>query len=332
MAYIGGVLVTALMLVACLAGIVLWYALHVPGPAHKGPLPPLSPEERDIAARLRKHVEAIASVPHNVFHPEELEKAALYIEATLAASGRAPERQVYETEGQPVRNIWITIEPAGSPTSARILVVGAHYDSFDSAPGANDNGTGVAAVLELARLLRELRPANTRIHLVLFANEEPPYFRTKYQGSFQFAELLERRQETVRGMISLETLGAFSDEPGSQRYPSPFHRVFPDVANFIAFVGMPGSRAFLHDAIGAFRHNCAFPTIGGIAPAAVDGIDWSDHASFAERGIPAVMITDTALFRYPHYHQPSDTPDKVDYDKLARITLGLSRAISRLAR
>ena len=151
-------------------------------------------------------------------------------------------------------------------------------------------------------------------------------------GSWKYANMLKQRGEQVAGMISLETLGAFSDQPGSQQYPAPFHLVLPNVGNFIALVAMPGSRDFLHQVIGAFRSHTRFPTIGGVAPSIVQGVDWSDHGSFAALGIPALMITDTAVFRYAHYHQPTDTPDKVDYEKLARITKGLERVVRDLTR
>jgi hypothetical protein len=146
-------------------------------------------------------------------------------------------------------------------------------------------------------------------------------------GSYQYAKSLKAADEKLIGMISLETLGAFSDKAGTQKYPAPFDLIFPDVANFVAFVALPGGRAFLHDIVGRFRRHAQFPTIGGTAPDFVDGIGWSDHWSFYMFGYPGIMITDTALFRYPEYHTPSDLPDKVNYEKLARITLGLEQAL-----
>jgi Zn-dependent M28 family amino/carboxypeptidase len=170
------------------------------------------------------------------------------------------------------------------------------------------------------------------LRFVLFVNEEPPYYRTPDMGSWRYAERLAQTGESVLGMIALETIGAFSDAPKSQRYPQPFGLIFPSTANFVAFVGLPGARGFLHTVIGLFRKNLAFPSIGGIAPDAVPGIGWSDHWAFHQFGFPAIMITDTAPYRYPHYHRPSDTPDKVDYDKLARITNGLELVVRDIAR
>jgi len=324
------VLVVGLLVLIAFAGIAAWYALAVPGTPHAGPLPPLTGEERDLAVRLRRHVEAIASVPHNVDHYAALERAARHIERTLQGLGYAVNPQVFSVRSKAVRNIEVELAPRSA--AAGSLVLGAHYDSYGDAPGANDNGTGVAAVLELARLLKEWRPRDTRLRLVLFVNEEPPFYRTADMGSWRYAKLLTERGEKVRGMISLETLGAFSDAPNSQRYPQPFALIMPSTANFVAFIGLPGSREFLHAVMASFRRHTPFPSIGGLAPdTLVPGAGWSDHWSFRQFDVPAIMATDTALFRYPHYHRPSDTPDKVDYERLARITKGFERVVRDIA-
>jgi len=324
------ILLFGLFAVVALIASAAWYGLSVPGHRHAGPLPPATAEEHDLALRLAAHVVAIASVPHNVKHYSELEQAAQYIERTLQELAYAIDRQVFSVAGRAVRNIEAKLDPGVEPEAS--LVVGAHYDSYNDAPGANDNGSGVAAILELARLLKGWQPQRLRVRFVLFVNEEPPYFRTPDMGSWRYAELLSERGEEVHGMISLETLGSFSEKPGSQRYPAPFSFVFPSTADFIAFVGLPGSRAFLHEVIGSFRRHTAFPSIGGLAPdAIVPGVGWSDHWAFEGFGYPAIMVTDTALFRYPHYHLPSDTPDKLDYARLARITKGLERVVREVA-
>jgi hypothetical protein len=324
------VLGAVVLLIAGLAGATAWYMLGLPGHSYSGaPLPATAPEN-ELASRLQRHVTAIASEPHNIAHPEALEAAAAYIEAELTSLGYTPQAQVFEADGQEVRNIEVVREPPGADADTPSLVIGAHYDSFGPAPGANDNGTGTAAVLELARLLKDVPLKDKRLRLVLFTNEEPPYDRTPDMGSWRYAQMLKERGETVAGMISLETIGCFSDEPGSQQYPPPFGLFFPTKANFVAFVAMPGSRSFLHEVVEPFRRHAAIPTIGGTAPDQFDGVGWSDHWSFAKFDYPAIMITDTALFRYRHYHKPTDTPDKVDYDKLARITLGLDKTIREL--
>jgi hypothetical protein len=308
------------------------YLTAVPGVSHTGALPPATDAETATAARLLAHIRAIASKPHNIGHYDELEKAARHIEGALTGLGYRPVPQIYEVDGRAVRNIEAVIEPARPDAATQTIVVGAHYDSYEDTPGANDNGSGTAAVLELARLLADLRnTASKRIRLVLFVNEEPPYFQTPDMGSYRYAKLLAERREPVVGMISLETLGCYLDYPGSQKYPPPLGLLYPTKGDFIAFVAMTGSRELMQNLIGAFRRHTKFPSVGGVAPGFVPGIDWSDHWSFEAFRYPAVMITDTAYFRYPHYHKTTDTPDKVDVDKLARITHGIERVIREMA-
>ncbi len=277
------ILAGVLGLVLTVAAGVAWYGLVVPGRSFSGALPDLSAAERRLASALETHVRAIASAPHNARHPNELEHAARYIEAVLKASGYEPDIQAYEIAGQSFRNLIASIAPLVDHPLNQTVVIGAHYDSFYDAPGANDNGTGTAAVLELARLLFDNRPANVRIRFVLFVNEEPPFFQTGAMGSVRYAELLAQRNERVKAMLSLETIGFFSDEAGSQQYPTPLRPFFPGKGNFIAFVGMPGSRTLLHEAVGSFRRHTSFPTVGGIAPGIIPGIGWSDHWAFAQR-------------------------------------------------
>ena len=317
---------------AALIGIValLWCGLGMPGRSYDGALPQATREENDLAARLRRHVAAVASEPHNIRHYANLEKAARYLERTLTAEGYRVVSQPYDATEWTVWNLEVSIEPLENTPATRTIVIGAHYDSFSDAPGANDNGSGVAALLELARLLNDLPPRRTRLRLAFFVNEEPPYFQTDDMGSWRYAQQLVERKEPVAAMISLETLGYFSDAPGTQQYPQPFGAVFGDKANFVAFVGMPDSRPLVQEVMASFRQHTDFPSIGGVAPAFIPGMNWSDHGSFAEYGFQAMMITDTAVFRYPHYHKPSDTPDKLDYARLARITKGVERVLREM--
>jgi Peptidase family M28 len=306
----------------------LHYTTGVPGRSHSGPLPPLTQEERALAVVLKRHIEAIAAREHNIRHYDELEKAARYIEATLASYGYSVGRQEFVADGRTVRNIDVMIEPFADITDPEVIVVGAHYDSVAGSPGANDNGSGVAAVIELARLLRDLTGVGERrIRLVLFVNEEPPYFKTEDMGSLHYARALAERKEKVVAMYSLETIGFYTSASASQRYPAPFSLIFPDRGDFVAFVGTPYSRALVWETIRSFRSHTPFPSIGGVAPDIVPGIDWSDHWAFAQFDFPAMMVTDTAPFRYPHYHQLTDTPDKIDVESLARVVKGMERVI-----
>jgi len=324
--------------VAAVIGGAVYYMAGVPGRSYRGPLPPLTDEERALVPRLKGHVVAIASREHNVAHYDALEKSARYIETTLEAYGYPVSRQSFDADdyvsgSKRVRNLEVVIEPPAAGPATETIVVGAHYDSAPGAPGANDNGSGVAAVIELARLLGDLKgKTGRRIRLVLFVNEEPPYFRTEEMGSWQYAAGLAARNERVVAMYSLETIGYFSDAPGSQRYPFPFGLIFPDRGDFLAFVGTLGARPLVRASIASFRAHTQFPTIGGVAPASIPGIDWSDHWAFTEHGFPAIMLTDTAPFRYPYYHTALDTPDKVDAERLARIVKGVERMVREMAK
>jgi nucleotide-binding universal stress UspA family protein len=322
----------ALALLAVGAAGVIHYMTSVPGKSHRGALPPLTQAEAALAAELKQHISTIAAREHNMVKHEELEDVARYIEAVLAASGYTVGRQEFIVEGKPVRNIDAVIEARAGTVDPEVIVVGAHYDSVRGSPGANDNASGSAAVIALAQLLRDLDgKSDKRIRLVLFVNEEPPYYRTEAMGSLRYARALAERRERVVAMYSLETIGCYSSVPGSQHFPAPLGLFYPDRGDFVAFVALFGSRPLLRKTMRSFRAHTAFPSNGVVAPDAIPGIGWSDHWSFAQQGFQAVMVTDSAPFRYPHYHQPSDTPDKVDVASLARVVKGMERVVRDLA-
>ena len=303
----------------------------MPGKSFAGPLPALTPSEAELSAGLRRHVQtlAVAIGERNVVKYSKLLETSGYIASTLQDLGYTITGTPYEVDGKTVTNL--AAELPGSGTASReILVVGAHYDSVRDCPGANDNGTGVAATLELARLLKDSRPARS-IRFALFVNEEPPFFQTDLMGSVVYAKRCRKQGENVVGMISLETIGFYSDAKGSQKYPPPFNLFFPDTGNYIAFVGDESSKKFVRDVVGAFRRYASFPSEGVAVPASVEGVGWSDHWSFWRIGCSALMVTDTAPFRYPHYHEPSDTPDKIDFDRTARVVMGVTHAVRELA-
>jgi Zn-dependent M28 family amino/carboxypeptidase len=319
-----------LLLTACLGGCV---KIHMPGKTFAGPLPPLSAEQAQLSARLRGHVQVLGGDigERNVYHPQALEAAAAYIEGQFANLGYQTGRQEYEVEGVRVRNIDVNIP--GVPGAARadeIVVVGAHYDSARGAPGANDNASGVAAVLEIARTLRDRKLART-VRYVAFVNEEPPFFQTDQMGSVVYARRCRERGERVVAMLTPETIGCYSDEKKSQHYPSLLSWFYPSVGNFIAFVGESESGRLVARCVQLFREHAKFPSEGGAAPKSIEGVGWSDHWSFSRQGYPGLMITDTAPFRYAHYHTAQDTPDKCDYDRMARVVEGVARVIEDLA-
>ena len=287
-------------------------------------------QELATAQNLRAHVERLAGEigERNVFRPEALQSAAEYIERQWRRQGHAVERLGYEVRGD--RCFSLEITQSGTAQKDQILLIGAHYDTVLGSPGANDNGSGVAALIELSRLFADLEPATT-VRFVAFVNEEAPFFATELQGSMVYAHLARRRGDDIRLMVCLETMGCYSDKPGSQGYPPLFKFFYPDRANFIGFVSNIRSWSPMRRLAAAFRRGSDFPLETTAMFPFVPGVSWSDHRSFWVQGFRAVMVTDTAFYRYPHYHAASDTPDRLDYSSLSRVTLGLHSALAELA-
>nr|BAL57245.1 aminopeptidase [uncultured Gammaproteobacteria bacterium] len=285
----------------------------------------------NLAARLRCHVEHLAGTigERNVFHPHALKAAADYLTATWQTLGLAVKRQEYLAKGVVSANLEVTLP--GQERPEEILLLGAHYDSVQGSPGANDNASGVAVLLELTRLLKTF-PLPRSVRLVAFANEEPPFFFTSKQGSFQYAKEARARGDPIRLMISLETMGYYCDTLGCQRYPPLFRFFYPSRGDFIALVSNLKYRRQLRRLAEAFRAACDFPAEQAAVFSWIPGVAWSDHLSFWRQGYPAVMMTDTAFYRYPWYHLPGDTPDKLDYPRLAKVAQGLAGAVCRLAK
>jgi len=309
----------------------IWlFTVKMPGPAFTGALPPLTPDQARLRVGLERHVRALAQdigVRSDQTY-RNVERAASYIESTLTALGYDVEAQEYSARGLVWRNLEATLR--GANRFQQVVVIGAHYDSAEEAPGADDNASGVAGVLELARLFAGTPQART-IRFVFFPNEEPPSFPTAAMGSRHYATAARRRSDQIVAMMSIESIGYYDTEKGSQRYPFPLNLAYPDVGDFIGFVSNLKSRPLLHRAIGAFRAHATFPTQGAAAPSWVPGVWWSDHWSFWREGYPAIMITDTAPYRYPFYHTPEDTPDKLDYDRMARVVDGLRHVVRAVA-
>lgn len=304
--------------------------IRMPGRSHVGPLPPFTEEQRRLRDRLRAHVVRLAGDigERNVWRHDALASAAAYIDGSLRALGYDVISREFEAERRRVRNL--EVERGGARRRDEIVVIGAHYDSVLGSPGANDNASGVAALLELARGFVE-RPLARTLRFVAFVNEEPPFFQTDGMGSLVYARRVRARGDRIIAMLSLETIGCYSDADGSQQYPFPFGLFYPRRGDFVAFVGNFASRALVRQVVASFRRHAAFPSQGVAAPGGIMGIGWSDHWAFWQQGYPAVMVTDTALFRYAHYHLHSDTPDRLDYDRLARVVEGLARAVEELA-
>ncbi|MGR8940372.1 MAG: M28 family peptidase [Gammaproteobacteria bacterium] len=277
---------------------------------------------RILPQHLQTHVEELAGVigEHNVFRPRALQAAADYIAGQWRRQGFSVRKQSYQTRGMECSNLEINC-PGIGPGDDMILI-GAHYDSVWGSPGANDNGSGVAALLELSRLFRESPPA-VGLRFVAFVNEEPPFFFWGDMGSMIYAKAARRRGDRIRYMISLETIGCYYDVPGSQHYPPFLKYFYPDTGNFVAFVSNLGSRSVMRRCVENFTQACDFPVQSIATLPIIPGISWSDHLAFWRHGFKALMITDTALFRYPYYHTAEDTPDKLDFPAFAEMANGL---------
>jgi Zn-dependent M28 family amino/carboxypeptidase len=280
---------------------------------------------------MRKWVEYLALDigPRPYSEPYLLRTLAEDLSKELYSLGYVVELQPVSYQGNEYFNVVASTKKAGKDDSP-LLVVGAHYDSVETTPGADDNASGVAGLLELARILAETPPPNLR--LVFFTLEEPPTFRTRNMGSYVYAKSLKKEKAHLMGMICLEMIGYFSDKPKSQSFPVYFmERYYPDTGNFIAFVGNRKSRKWTMEVKKAFMEGTNIPTEHINAPWIVIGVDFSDHWSFYQFGFPAVMVTDTAFYRNSHYHRFSDVPETLNFDNAAKVVDGLAHAIMVLS-
>ncbi len=338
----------------------------MPGRSFDGPLPPLSQAQSETAERLKNDVYQLAEHigERNINKIEGYHQAADYIEESLSIPPISVTRQSYamfygvNEQGQHNFGFWsdddgnplpeppdvkpkdqrqpiachnLIGELTGAEIPDEIVVVGAHYDSFMGTVGADDNASGVAVVLELARRLAS-KPTPRTIRFVAFANEEPPFFRLPLMGSLRYADSCRASGDQIVSMMSIDGIGYYSNEQDSQDYPLSAGWLFRNKADFISFVGGMSLPSPVRRATGTFRKTASFPSVGIVAPRWIHGVDWSDHWAFLENGYPAsFMVTDTLPFRYEHYHQVTDTADRLDYERMARIVDGLEAVIRDLA-
>jgi hypothetical protein len=330
MRMIGWLLLLGLALVLGGGMLALRSLTAMPGASHAGPGPEFGPAERQAAQRLEATVRALCAIgPRTYARPGSLEAAADLLTAGLARLGLAVARHTFTVQGREYANL--VAEVPGGERPGEIVLVGAHYDTVRHSPGADDNASACAALLEMARELTAA-PHPRTLRLVFFVNEEPPFFMTPEQGSLRYAYDCRRAGDDIRAMLCLESLGYYRDAPGTQSYPFPLSRFYPDRGDFVAFVGNVASRGLARRMTELFRAACPFPSEGAALPGIFPGVSWSDHRSFWRAGYPAVMATDTVPYRNPHYHQPTDLPETLDFLRLARVTWGLAAVVRELAR
>lgn len=283
------------------------------------------------AARLEAHVRMLSETfhPRDERHPENLARVAAYLRKEFElANAVAVSEQPFESRGRTYRNVIASF----GPRTNGLIVVGAHYDTAGALPGADDNASGVAGLIELAYLLGRTQPA-ARVELVAFALEEPPYFRSPLMGSAVHAASLKAQNFTVRAMLSLEMIGYFSDQPDSQQYPvSALKAIYPSQGNFIAIVGKIDQGRIVRHVKRAMTEASPLPVYSINAPRSIPGVDFSDHLNYWNEGYNALMITDTAFYRNPHYHTSTDTPDILDYRRMAMVVQGVHAAVLSLTR
>ncbi len=325
--WVRGALAIMVLAVAGLAAM-LFYCVHMPGQSQSGALPPLTAQQQQLRDRLQGHVQVLADEigERHKYQRKSLDRAADYITGQFESMDLVPGPQLFD-DG--FRNI--VVDLYGRDRRDEIIVIGAHYDTVTMTPGADDNASGVAGLLELARLLRE-RPLRRSVRLIAFANEEQSVGGRADMGSRVSARLSHDRNENVIGMFSLEMIGYYSSAPRSQWYPRIIRRFYPQQGNFIAFVSNLTSRDLLAQGITAFRRHGQFPSEGMSVPEwLVRDVRRSDQSSYWAFGYPGVMITDTANFRNFGYHNVGDTTRSLDYEAMARVVNGVADMVTELA-
>jgi hypothetical protein len=288
----------------------------------------------EVTARLKRDVSVLATEigERNLRDPARrraLRAAREYIAAELTAAGHRVSRQTYAVGDTSVENL--EVELRGTDKAEEIIVVGAHYDTAANTPGANDNASGVAALLAIARHARSGIGRRRTVRLVAFCTEEPPFTRTAEMGSWVYARACRRHGDAIAGMLSLETLGYYADSHRPKHAPFLLRHASPWRADFLAVLGNLGSRELVSQVVGAFDEVKKIRCVGAALPGFLPGVRSSDQWSFWKEGYPAIMLTDTAWLRYRHYHRPSDTPDKLDFARLAKVTSSVEHALDRLA-
>ncbi|MDH3627448.1 MAG: M28 family peptidase [Acidobacteriota bacterium] len=307
--------------------VILVFATSLLGLFISGPVvvrvPSVKIEAEPSVERLRSDVAHLCGPlsPRDYQHPENLSKTASWIFSEFHDAELRTVMQTYAVEGRVFHNVIGTV--SGNDPSRGALVIGAHYDAFMEHPGADDNASGVAVLLELVRTLPDATPRRDW-HFVAFSTEEPPYFGTDHMGSAHYAHSLRERDVKVDLMIALDGVGRFSDEKNSQNFPVPgIGFLYPSAGNFVAVVGNLNSGTSIRRVKSGIMSTRSIPVNSFRGPAAVDGVDWSDHASFWEYGMPGVLLTDTLFARHGDYHSATDTPDKLDYRRMTQVVTGL---------
>ena len=319
------------LIITTVIALMIYFRKDADAAGRSGPL-----FRREITRKsLQAHVDMLATKigPRHAGAPDALEFAEKYIRSALGPQNLGsyvPSLHSYTVGKQEFHNVVLDLLAKDSPRIAEVVLVGAHYDSVATTPGADDNASGVAALMCLAESFAHSKNERS-LRFVFFVNEEPPYFQTENMGSLVYAKECKKRGDNIVAMLSLETMGYYTDKENSQKAPAGLEKMVPSKGNFLAVVGNATSEPLVNSIRTWFARNSTLPLAGMALPATVVEQGWSDHWSFWQVGYPAVMVTDTALLRNPHYHAATDTADTLDYDRFTLAVKGLEGAIAELA-
>ena len=291
------------------------------------------PTPDEIEANLRLHVDRLAGLigPRTLKRPKTIEATIGYIRGQWNDMGYSVAEETYDAIGDIATNL--IVERPDTKRSDEIILLGAHYDTVSTTPGADDNASAIAVLLEVSRLLKDHVGSRT-MRYVAFACEEPPYFNFDSMGSQHNAREARKRGDKIIGMLCLEMVGYFRDEVGSQAVPPTIpkflHRFFPQRGNFLAAVGNLSSWKLAWSFRRGFKRGTRLPLLSLVLPERVNEIRLSDNSSYWDQGYPALMLTDTSYLRNPHYHMASDLPETLDYQRMTLVTEGVAAALKRL--
>ena len=309
-----------------------WYMIRCKGEWQGAPL-----EKNTNLTEIKKTLESDINYiqklgPRNSVNDmtyKQLRHCEEWIRQRWESDGYVVQKQTFSFEGRNYSNLEIEIQGRIAPSE--IIIVSAQYDTLPDSPGANNNGSGMAILFQLSRLLRKHAPDRT-LRLLNFVNEEDPFFGTERMGSYQYAKRSHQRREDIKVMLSMDALGIYTDRPGSQKYPFPFSLFYPGSGNFLAFIGDFRSRKYMVETTRGFKKGSSFPIEVGVVPKWVEGAGWSDHLSFWKFGYPGIMVTDTGGFRASSHTTQEDTMEKLNFEAMSRIVLGMYGSLVELTR
>ena len=302
-----------------------WYMMECEGNWRAEPLEKkMKTELTEIKKNMESDIEYLQNLgPRNSGNDisyRQLRHCEEWIKQKWESQGYVVKKHTFSIKGKEYSNLEIEIK--GRTLPSEIIIISAQYDTLPNSPGANNNGSGMAILFQLSQLLRKYTPDRT-LRLLNFVNEEDPFFGTEMMGSYQYAKRCRQRGEEIRVMLSLDALGVYKDEPGSQRLPFPFSMFYPSRGNFLAFIGDFSSRKYMVETTRGFKKGSSFPIEAGVVPKWVEGAAWSDHLSFWRFGYPGIMITDTGGFRSASHTTKEDTIDKLNFEAMSRIVVGM---------